>query len=121
MRYHYINDINAKSNDDGKTNDANTIAGSNIPTKAKATSTPRLLVASKQASGQPSASGSNSPIAAKSASPMPDDASMLGTSVPAAQTSGVASLPSQPVPEFSLLGLGIPALVAGSIYLPIKR
>ncbi|MGB8372821.1 MAG: hypothetical protein WCE82_07875 [Halobacteriota archaeon] len=52
---------------------------------------------------------------------MPDDASMLGTSVPAAQTSGVASLPSQPVPEFSLLGLGIPALVAGSIYLPIKR
>ncbi len=91
------------------------------PTKAKATSTPRLVAASKQTSGQSSTSGSNSLIAAKSASEMLDNASVPGMSVPAAQTSSVASLPPQPVPEFSLLGLGIPALVAGSIYLLIRR
>jgi hypothetical protein len=91
-----------------------------VPTKAKATSTPRLVAASKQTSGQSSSSGSNSPIAAKSASEMPDNASVPGLSVPAAQTS-VASSPPKSVLEFSLLGLGIPALVAGSIYLLIRR
>ncbi|MGB9371484.1 MAG: putative glycoside hydrolase [Halobacteriota archaeon] len=91
------------------------------PAKAKATLTPRLVAASKQASGQSSNSSSNSLIAAKNASEMPDNASVLGMSVPAAQTSSVASLPPQPVLEFSLLGLGIPALVAGSIYLLIRR
>ena len=90
------------------------------PTKAKATSTPRLVAASKQTSGQSSSSGSNSLIAAKSASEMPDNASVPGLSVPAAQTS-VASSPPQSVLEFSLLGLGIPALVAGSIYLLMRR
>jgi Hypothetical glycosyl hydrolase family 15 len=91
-----------------------------VPTKAKATSTPRLVGASKQTSGQSSSSGSNSLIAAKSASEMPDNASVPGLSVPAAQTS-VASSPPQSVLEFSLLGLGIPALAAGSIYLLIRR
>ena len=91
-----------------------------VPTKAKATSTPRLVAASKQTSGQSSSSGSNSLIAAKSASEMPDNASVPGLSVPAAQTS-VASSPPQSVLEFSLLGLGIPALAAGSIYLLIRR
>ena len=91
------------------------------PTKAKATSTPRLVAASKQTSGQSSSSGSNSLIAAKSASEMPDNASVPGLSVPAAQTSSVASSPPQSVLEFSLLGLGIPALVAGSIYLLMRR
>ena len=91
-----------------------------VPTKAKATSTPRLVAASKQTSGQSSSSGSNSLIAAKSASEMPDNASVPGLSVPAAQTS-VASSPPQSVLEFSLLGLGIPALVAGSIYLLMRR
>jgi hypothetical protein len=91
-----------------------------IPTKAKATSTPSLVAASKQTSGQSSSSGSNSLIAAKSASEMPDNASVPGLSVPAAQTS-VASSPPQSVLEFSLLGLGIPALVAGSIYLLMRR
>ena len=90
------------------------------PTKAKATSTPRLVAASKQTSGQSSSSGSNSLIAAKSASEMPDNASVPGLSVPAAQTS-VASSPPQSGLEFSLLGLGIPALVAGSIYLLMRR
>ena len=90
------------------------------PTKAKATSTPRLVAASKQTSGQSSASGSNSLTAAKSAAKMPDNASVPGLSVPAAQTS-VASSPPQSVLEFSLLGLGIPALVAGSIYLLMRR
>ncbi|MGZ8932052.1 MAG: putative glycoside hydrolase, partial [Halobacteriota archaeon] len=41
--------------------------------------------------------------------------SVPGISVPSAQTSGVASLPAQPVLEFSLLGLGIPALLAGLV------
>lgn len=41
---------------------------SKVPAKAKATSTPHLVAASKQASGRSSTSGSNSPIAAKSAS-----------------------------------------------------
>ena len=47
--------------------------------------------------------------------------SVPGISVPSAQTSGVASLPAQPVLEFSLLGLGIPALLAGLVYLLIRR
>jgi hypothetical protein len=42
-------------------------------------------------------------------------------SVPAAQTSSVASLPAQPVLEFSLLGLGIPALLVGAIYLLMRK
>jgi hypothetical protein len=47
--------------------------------------------------------------------------SLPGISVPSAQTSGVASLPAQPVLEFSLLGLGIPALLAGLGYLLMRR
>jgi hypothetical protein len=47
--------------------------------------------------------------------------SVLGISVPSAQTSGVAGLPAQPVSEFSLLGLGIPALLAGVVYLLMRR
>jgi hypothetical protein len=47
--------------------------------------------------------------------------SVPGISVPSAQTSGVASLSAQPVLEFSLLGLGIPALLAGLVYLLIRR
>jgi hypothetical protein len=47
--------------------------------------------------------------------------SVPGISVPSAQTSGVASLPTQPVLEFSLLGLGIPALLAGLVYLLMRR
>jgi hypothetical protein len=43
--------------------------------------------------------------------------SVPGISVPSAQT----SLPAQPVLEFSLLGLGIPALLAGLVYLLIRR
>jgi hypothetical protein len=47
--------------------------------------------------------------------------SVLGISVPSAQTSGVASVLAQPVSEFSLLGLGIPALLAGLVYILIRR
>ena len=47
--------------------------------------------------------------------------SVPGISVPSAQTSGATSLPAQSVPEFSLLGLGIPALLAGLVYLLIRR
>jgi len=90
-------------------------------TKTKATSTPRPVAASEQASGESSASGLNSLIAAKSASKVLENDSAPGMSVPAAQTSSVASSPPQRVLEFSLLGLGISALVAGSIYLLIRR
>ncbi|MGZ4931531.1 MAG: hypothetical protein ACXV46_01955 [Halobacteriota archaeon] len=38
-----------------------------------------------------------------------------------AQPTSVASLPPQPILEFSVLGLGIPAIVAGAIYLLIRR
>ncbi len=38
-----------------------------------------------------------------------------------AQTSSAASLPPQPVLEFSVLGLGLPAIVVGLIYLFIRR
>jgi len=91
------------------------------PAKAKATATPRHVAAYMQASGQSSTSGSNSLIAATRASEMPDNASVIGMSVPVAQTSSVASLPMQPVLGLSLLGLGIPALVVGSVYLLIRR
>jgi Hypothetical glycosyl hydrolase family 15 len=47
--------------------------------------------------------------------------SVPGISVPSAQTSSVASLPAQPILEFSVLGLGIPALLAGLVYLLIRR
>jgi hypothetical protein len=50
-----------------------------------------------------------------------ENSSVPGISVPSAQTSSVASLPAQPVSEFSLLGLGIPALLAGFVYLLIRR
>ena len=56
-----------------------------------------------------------------SANSTAENESVPGISVPSAQTSGVASLPAQPVLEFSLLGLGIPALLAGLVYLLIRR
>ena len=67
-----------------------------VPTKAKATLTPRLVAASKQASGQSSNSSSNSLIAAKNASEMPDNASVLGTVCSSSSNERVASLPPQP-------------------------
>jgi hypothetical protein len=69
-----------------------------------------------QASAPTNVSDSNSGI-----STALENASVPGISVPSAQTSGVASLPAQPVLEFSLLGLGVPALLAGLIYLLIRR
>ncbi|MGZ4907577.1 MAG: hypothetical protein ACXV5F_02840 [Halobacteriota archaeon] len=38
-----------------------------------------------------------------------------------AQPTSVASLPPQPILEFSVLGLGIPAIVAGAIYLLMRK
>ncbi|MGA2886378.1 MAG: hypothetical protein ABSE80_14750, partial [Halobacteriota archaeon] len=53
------------------------------------------------------------------------NAAVPGIAVPteqaSAQTSSVASLPPQPVGEFSLLGLGIPALVVGAIYILMRK
>jgi hypothetical protein len=60
-------------------------------------------------------------VTTKSASEVLENDSVLGVSVPAAQTNGVASLPPQPVLEFSLLGIGIPALIAGAIYMLMRK
>jgi hypothetical protein len=78
----------------------------------KATGTPAVV----QASAPTNVSSSNSGI-----SIAVENSSVPGISIPSAQTSGVASLPAQRVLEFSLLGLGIPALLAGLIYLLIRR
>jgi hypothetical protein len=56
-----------------------------------------------------------------SASQSLENSSTPGLSVPSAQTSSVASLPPQPVLEFSFLGLGMPALVVGAIYLLMRK
>jgi hypothetical protein len=78
----------------------------------KATATPKVA----QASAPANVSNSNLGI-----STALGNSSVPGISVPSAQTSSVASLPAQPVSEFSLLGLGIPALLAGLVYLLIRR
>ncbi|MCJ7639386.1 MAG: hypothetical protein MUO70_05840 [Euryarchaeota archaeon] len=77
----------------------------------KATAIPMVKAAVSSSSSDPSAIISAS---------LKND-SVPGISVPSAQTSGVASLPAKPVSEFSLLGLGIPALLAGLVYLLIRR
>ena len=85
---------------------------------AKATTTPKVTTTVKQAAPTPTAT---TLVTMKSASEVVENDSVPGMLVPAAQTSGVASLPPQPVLEFSLLGLGIPALVAGLVYLLMRR
>jgi hypothetical protein len=76
----------------------------------KATATPTV-----QAAVLSGSSNSSSSVTAA------ENESVPGISVPSAQTSGVASLPAQPVLEFSVLGLGIPALLAGLVYLLMRR
>jgi hypothetical protein len=78
----------------------------------KATATPKIV----KAAATSSVSNSNPSLSEALA-----DASVPGITVPSAQTNGVASLPAQPVLEFSLLGLGIPALLAGVVYLLMRR
>jgi hypothetical protein len=85
-------------------------------TTVKATTTPSVTTTVKQA-----APTATTVATMKSASEAVENDSVPGMSVPAAQTSSVASLPPQPVLEFSLLGLGIPALVAGLVYLLMRR
>jgi hypothetical protein len=76
---------------------------------ADATSTPSQVTASKQAS------------ATASVLKVPDNRSVLELSVPAAQNNSTASLPPQSILEFSLLGVGAPALIAGAIYILMRR
>ena len=87
-------------------------------TVKQATPTPKVTTTVKQATPTPKAA---TLVMTKSASEVAENDSVPGMSVPAAQTNGVASLPPQPVLEFSLLGLGIPALVAGLVYLLMRR
>jgi len=76
---------------------------------ADATSTPSQVTASKQAS------------ATASVLKVPDNRSVLELSVPAAQNNSTASLPPQSILEFSILGVGAPALIAGAIYILMRR
>ena len=83
-----------------------------------ATTTPKVVTTVKQAAPTPTAT---SLMETKTTPEVAGNDSVPGMSVPAAQTSSVASLPAQPVLEFSLLGLGVPALVAGLVYLLMRR
>jgi hypothetical protein len=83
-----------------------------------ATSTSKVATTVTQAAPTPTAA---SLVATKTTPEVAGNDSVPGISVPAAQTSSVASLPAQPVLEFSLLGLGVPALVAGLVYLLMRR
>ncbi|MGZ5561608.1 MAG: hypothetical protein ACXWER_03760, partial [Halobacteriota archaeon] len=92
----------------------------------KATATPTVKAAVKpivKATATPTVKATITPKVVQASTPtnVSDANSALEISVPSAQTSGVAGLPAQPVPECSLLGLGIPALLAGLVYLLIRR
>jgi hypothetical protein len=89
-----------------------TVKAAATPT-VKATATPTV-----KATAVPTATAALTLSLANSTA---ENNSVPGISVPSAQTSGVASLPAQPVLEFSVLGFGIPALLAGVAYLLIRR
>ena len=96
------------------------------PKVVKATATPKVV----KATATPNvvkATATSSPQVAQSASVTTDttNATVPDIAVPteqtSTQTSSVASMPPQPVLEFSLLGLGIPALMVGAIYLLMRK
>ncbi|MFZ0926943.1 MAG: hypothetical protein WCE82_11220 [Halobacteriota archaeon] len=94
-----------------------TVVATAKPTVVTATAKPTVVTAASTPSPQ-----------ATQLAPVTTDttnASVPGIAVPteqaSAQTSSVASLPPQPVGEFSLLGLGIPALVVGAIYILMRK
>jgi hypothetical protein len=99
-----------------------------VKTTVKATATPTVKAAVKttvKATATPTVGQAYAPSdilhSNSGISTARENSSVPGISVPSAQTSSVASLPAQPVSEFSLLGLGIPALFAGFVYLLIRR
>jgi len=97
-----------------------TVKATAVPT-VKATAVPTVkatAVPTVKATAVPTATAA---LTLSSANSTAENESVPGISVPSAQTSGVASLSAQPVLEFSLLGLGIPALLAGLVYLLIRR
>ncbi|MGZ4923673.1 MAG: hypothetical protein ACXV5H_06855, partial [Halobacteriota archaeon] len=54
-------------------------------------------------------------------SKVPGNRSVLELSVPAAQNNSAASLPPQSILEFSVIGVGAPALIAGAIYILMRK
>ncbi|MGZ4864343.1 MAG: hypothetical protein ACXV39_06815 [Halobacteriota archaeon] len=80
-----------------------------VPVMADATSTPSQVTASKLAS------------ATANVSKVPGNRSVLELSVPAAQNNSAASLPPQSILEFSVIGVGAPALIAGAIYILMRK
>ncbi|MGB9213018.1 MAG: hypothetical protein WCB91_08995 [Halobacteriota archaeon] len=103
-----------------------TVVATAKPTVVKATAKPTVVTATAKPTVVTAAS-TPSPQATQLAPVTTDttNASVPGIAVPteqaSAQTSSVASLPPQPVGEFSLLGLGIPALVVGAIYILMRK
>jgi hypothetical protein len=85
------------------------------------TSKQAQVAASLQTTSYSSSRGSDPVMVVNSASEAQANGAVQETSISAAQTSSVASLPPQPVLEFSMLGLGIPAIVAGCVYLLMRR
>ncbi|MGZ8892353.1 MAG: hypothetical protein ACXW1R_05385, partial [Halobacteriota archaeon] len=109
-----------------------TVAAAKPIVKAAATPTVKPIATPTVAAAKPIVKAAATPtVKATDPSSSPHSSSIIsaalvndsvpGISVPSAQTSGVASLPAQPVLEFSLLGLGIPALLAGLVYLLMRR
>jgi hypothetical protein len=94
-----------------------TVKPSATPIVKKPTATPTVKPSATPIAKKPTAT----PTVAVTLSSANSNDSVPGISVPSAQTSGVASLPAQPVLEFSVLGLGIPALLAGLVYLLMRR
>ncbi|MGZ4944675.1 MAG: putative glycoside hydrolase [Halobacteriota archaeon] len=87
----------------------------------KPTATPSVKAVVKTPTVKPTAT--HTPKTAELA-PVTTNASNTTVSdvaMPTGQANNVASLPPQPVLEFSVLGLGVPAIVVGLIYLFIRR
>jgi hypothetical protein len=115
---------NAKATPTVKATATPTVAAAKPIVKAAATPTVAAAKPIVKAAATPTVKAtdpSSSPHSSSIISAALVNDSVPGISVPSAQTSGVASLPAQPVLEFSLLGLGIPALLAGLVYLLMRR
>jgi hypothetical protein len=97
-----------------------TVKATATKTMVKAVATPTVKATATKTIVQAS-TARNVSESIVSASDAVENSSVPGISVPSAQTNGVASLPAQPVLEFSVLGLGIPALLAGLVYLLMRR
>ncbi len=101
------------------------VAKAPTATPVKASATPSVVKATATPTKKATATPSPQVAQLASVTTNTTNATVPDVVVPvaqsSAQTSSVASLPPQPVLEFSLIGLGIPALVVGAIYLLMRK